>query len=38
MFPKLVVKKIIELYNMINNKKTSKKPKINMTTKSPLRN
>ena len=38
MFPKLVVKKIIEIYNMINNKKTSKKPKINMTTKSPLRN
>ena len=38
MFPKLVTKKIIEIYNMINNKKTSKKPKINMTTKSPLRN
>ena len=38
MFPKLVTKNIIEIYNMINNKKTSKKPKINMTTKSPLRN
>lgn len=32
MFPKLVAKKIIEIYNIVNNKKINKKPKINMTT------
>jgi len=36
-FPKLPTKKVIEINDIVNNKAGLKKPKINMTTKSPLR-
>jgi len=36
-FPKLSIKKVIEINNIINNKIGQTKPKINMTIKSPLR-
>jgi len=37
-FPKIPTKKVIEINNIVNNNKMDlKKPKINMTTKSPSR-
>jgi len=36
-FPKLSIKKVIKINNIINNKMGQAKPKINMTIKSPLR-